>query len=72
MLKPGIIYFVKNDNMEEDEWRDKVNNLKELCEYYKEMALNDEPSNDSSAGDDDYWNIQLYLIIILYFIFQID
>jgi len=44
----------ENDNMEEDEWRDKVNNLKEICEYYKEMALNDEPSNDSSAGSDDY------------------
>jgi len=44
----------ENDNMEEDEWREKVNNLKEMCEYYKEMALNNEPSNDSSAGDDDY------------------
>jgi len=40
--------------MEEDEWREKVNNLKEITEMYKEMALNDEPSNDSSAGDDDY------------------
>lgn len=44
----------ENDNMEEDEWRDKVNNLKEICEYFREMALNDEPSNNSSAGDDDY------------------
>jgi len=44
----------ENDNMEEDEWRDKVNNLKEICEYYKEMALNDEPSNDSFAGSDNY------------------
>ena len=44
----------ENDNMEEDEWRDKVNNLRELNELYKELALNDEPSNDSSAGEDDY------------------
>lgn len=43
----------ENDNMEEDEWREKVNTLKELCEGFKEMALNDEPSNDSSAGEED-------------------
>jgi len=44
----------ENDNMEEDEWREKVNNLKELTELYKELAQNNEPSNDSSVGEDDY------------------
>lgn len=39
--------------MEEDEWREKVNTLRDLCESFKEMAENDEPSNDSSAGEED-------------------
>ena len=44
----------ENDNMEEDEWRQKVENLKQLVEDYQSIALSDEPSN-SSDGEDDYW-----------------
>ena len=44
----------ENDNMEEDEWREKVNNLKEITELYKEIALNDEPSDNSSNASDEY------------------
>lgn len=40
--------------MEEDEWRQKVENLKQLVEEYQSIALSDEPSN-SSDGEDDYW-----------------
>merc|ERR1712147_492304 len=32
----------ENDHMEEDEWREKVNQLHVLCEAYRSMALSDE------------------------------
>ena len=38
----------ENDNMEEDDWRDRVENLKNLAEAYRELALNEEPSNESN------------------------
>ena len=47
----------ENDNMEEDEWREKVNILEEMVESYRSIAMNDEPS-DSEGSDnveDDYW-----------------
>ena len=43
--------------MEEDDWRERVNNLKELVEQYKCLALSDEPSDDeenASDPEDDY------------------
>jgi hypothetical protein len=42
----------ENDNMEEDEWRQKVENLKNLAELYKQMALSEEPSDEGSDSDD--------------------
>jgi hypothetical protein len=38
----------ENDNMEEDEWREKVEQLKNLAEQFKQMALNEEPSDQGS------------------------
>lgn len=35
----------ENDNMEEDEWRDKVDQLKDLAEQFKQLAMNEEPSD---------------------------
>jgi len=44
----------ENDHMEEDEWREKVNQLQVLCEAYRSMALSEEPSDGDESGDDDY------------------
>ena len=41
----------ENDNMEEDEWRDRVEQLKTLAEQFRELALSDEPSNESGDSD---------------------
>ena len=43
----------ENDCMEEEDWRDKVENLKQLMEEFQSLACNEEPSN-SSDGEDDY------------------
>lgn len=46
-----------NDNMEEDEYRDKVEILKRLTESYKMIALGEEPDSGESSDngvDDDY------------------
>lgn len=40
-----------NDNMEEEEYRDKVESLKNLLEAYKMIALGDEPSDEDSEGN---------------------
>lgn len=42
----------ENDNMEEDEWREKVHQLQNLVEAYRSMALSEEPSDDEE--EDDY------------------
>lgn len=44
----------ENDNMEEDEWREKVNTLEEMVEGYKSIAMNDEPSDSEGSDNDDY------------------
>ena len=44
----------ENDNMEEDEWREKVNQLLTLVEAYRSMALSEEPSDDEDEEEDDY------------------
>ena len=44
----------ENDNMEEDEWREKVNQLLTLVEAYRSMALSEEPSDDDDGSDEDY------------------
>ena len=44
----------ENDNMEEDEWRDRVEQLKTLAEQFRELALSDEPSNESGEDSDQY------------------
>lgn len=49
--------------MEEDEWREKVENLDKLCENYRNMALNTEPGSESS-DDMDYWDNASAKIII--------
>ena len=40
--------------MEEDEWRDRVEQLKTLAEKFRELALSDEPSNESGEDSDQY------------------
>jgi hypothetical protein len=45
----------ENNNMEEDEWREKVHNLKNLTEKYKALALSEEPSEESDGGGSDYY-----------------
>ena len=35
----------ENDNMEEDEWREKVYKLKELTEEYKQISQNNDPDD---------------------------
>ena len=40
--------------MEDDEWREKVYSLSNLVEAYKQIALSEEPSDDSGSGYDDY------------------
>lgn len=44
----------ENDNMEEDDWREKVNSLLTLLEAYKSMALSEEPSDDEEDDEDFY------------------
>ena len=44
----------ENDNMEEDEWREKVYRLKELVEDYKQLAYNNDPDEQDSPSDDEY------------------
>ena len=40
-----------NDNMEEEEYREKVENLKNLLESYRMIALGDEPSDEDSDNN---------------------
>lgn len=48
-------FLRENDNMEEDEWREKVYRLKELVEEYKQLSQNNDPDdNEDSPSDDDY------------------
>lgn len=50
-------FLRENDNMEEDEWREKVYRLKDLVEEYKQLSQNNDPDdNEDSPSDDDYWN----------------
>jgi hypothetical protein len=45
----------QNDNMEEDEWRERVEILEELAEEYKMIGLNqDASSSDNEDVADDY------------------
>ena len=45
----------ENDNMEEDEWREKVYRLKELVEEYKQISQNNDPDDkEDSPSEDDY------------------
>ena len=45
----------ENDNMEEDEWREKVYKLKELVEEYKQISQNNDPDDqEDSPSEDDY------------------
>lgn len=44
----------ENDNMEEDEWREKVYSLNTLLEAYRSMALSEEPSDEEDVDDDFY------------------
>lgn len=39
--------------MEEDEWREKVENLKIMYENYQNMALNNDPDSQSEEEDDE-------------------
>lgn len=41
----------ENDNMDEDEWRDKVHQLHNLVEAYRSMALSEEPSDEEDEED---------------------
>ena len=49
--KARIQLLRENNYMEEDDWREKVNNLHELTEAYRNLALSDEPSDE----DSDYY-----------------
>ena len=42
----------ENDNMEDDEWREKVHALNVVCEHMRQLALGEDPS--LSDGDDSY------------------
>ena len=44
----------ENDSMEEDEWREKVENLKNMYENYQNMALSNDPDSESEEDDEDY------------------
>lgn len=50
--KARINLLRENNNMEEDDWREKVHVLKNLAESYRSLALSDEPSDEDSQEDD--------------------
>ena len=39
--------------MEEDEWRDKVESLHEICENFKSLSCSDDPSTGSDNEEDE-------------------
>lgn len=46
-MKTRASLLKENDNMEHDEWKEKVNQLEILCENYRLLALSEEPSSSS-------------------------
>mmetsp|Transcript_14952 Transcript_14952/g.25453 ORF Transcript_14952/g.25453 Transcript_14952/m.25453 type:complete len:504 (-) Transcript_14952:21-1532(-) len=52
-MKTRFNLLRENSNMEEDDWRDKVYRLNEICETHMSLAVGDEPS-DQGDDDDDY------------------
>ena len=53
-LKTRQNLLANNDHMEEDDYREKVENLKQLTEAYKMIALGEEPDSEEDVGSDDY------------------
>ena len=53
LTKKTRMQLLKEQDMEDDDWFDRCQNLKELVESYQAIALSDEPEEDDES-DDDY------------------
>ena len=54
LTKKTRLQLLKEQDMEEDDWFERIGNLRELVESYKAIALSDEPDDDENESDDDY------------------